>query len=185
MKVTTGIMSSNSDEWATPQDLFDILDSEFHFNLDPCADDTNHKCARYYTKETNGLSQKWGGGDRVFMNPPYGSQIKDWVRKARESAERNGTLVVALLPARTDTKWWQDVMRATEIRFIKGRVKFGESRNTAPFPSVIVVWGMPKNPVIKTMEIDRRLKDDPVEIRAQGIVKKGGGSVGGMWIDNY
>ena len=61
MKVTTGIMSSNSDEWATPQDLFDILDSEFHFNLDPCADDTNHKCARYYTKETNGLSQKWGG----------------------------------------------------------------------------------------------------------------------------
>ena len=121
----------------------------------------------------------------MFMNPPDGSQIKDWVRKARESAERNGTLVVALLPARTDTKWWQDVMRATEIRFIKGRVKFGESRNTAPFPSVIVVWGMPKNPVIKTMEIDRRLKDDPVEIRAQGIVKKGGGSVGGMWIDNY
>lgn len=60
--ITTGMMSSNSEEWATPQELFDILDSEFHFNLDPCANETNHKCARYFTKETDGLSQTWGGG---------------------------------------------------------------------------------------------------------------------------
>lgn len=121
----------------------------------------------------------------MFMNPPYGSAIKDWVRKARESVERNGALVVALLPARTDTKWWQDVMGATEIRFIKGRVKFGESRNTAPFPSVIAIWGTPRNPVIKTMEIDWRLKDKKVEDSAQGIVEKSGGYVGRVLIDDY
>lgn len=151
--MTSGMMSSNSEEWATPQELFDILDSEFHFNLDPCANETNHKCARYFTKETDGLSQTWGGGDRVFMNPPYGKQIPNWVRKARESAEKNGALVVGLLPARTDTKWWRDVMEATEIRFIKGRVKFGDSKQCAPFPSVIAVWGTPKNPIVRTMEI--------------------------------
>ena len=94
-----------------------------------------------------------GGEDRVFMNPPYGSKIPDWVRKARESAEQNGALVVGLLPARTDTKWWSDVMKASEIRFIKGRLKFGDSKQSAPFPSVIVIWGTPKFPVIKTMVV--------------------------------
>lgn len=89
----------------------------------------------------------------MFMNPPYGKQIPNWVRKARESAEKNGALVVGLLPARTDTKWWMDVMEATEIRFIKGRVKFGDSKQCAPFPSVIAVWGTPKNPIVRTMEI--------------------------------
>ena len=153
MIVTPGIMSSLSDEWATPQDLFDKLNSEFNFNLDPCADDKNHKCPRYYTIHDDGLTKEWGGDDRVFMNPPYGVNISKWVRKARISSEMNGCLVVGLLPARTDTKWWLDCMRATEIRFITGRVKFGDSKTTAPFPSVIVIWGTPKQPIIKNIDL--------------------------------
>ena len=152
-RITTGLMSSDSENWSTPQSLFDMLNEEFHFNLDPCADHQNHKCERYYTKEDDGLSIVWGGEDRVFMNPPYGSKIPDWVRKARESAETNGTLVVGLLPARTDTKWWMDCMKSCEIRFIKGRLKFGDGKNSAPFPSVVVIWGIPRNPVIKTMVV--------------------------------
>lgn len=146
-------MSSLTDEWTTPIKLFEELDKEFNFNLDPCADHNNHKCARYYTKEDNGLSKIWGGADRVFMNPPYGRNIGQWVKKARESAEQNGALVVALLPARTDTKWFLDVMKASEIRFIRGRVKFGDGKTGAPFPSIIVIWGLPKMPVIKSMII--------------------------------
>lgn len=150
-KITSGLMSSNTDNWATPTDLFRTLDKEFNFNLDPCADDLNHKCDRYYTKEMDGLSIEWGENDRIFMNPPYGSAIKNWVKKARCSSEKNGALIVALLPARTDTKWWGDCMKASEIRFIEGRLKFGNSKTCAPFPSVIVIWGLPKNPIIKTM----------------------------------
>ena len=152
-KITRGLMSSDSEDWGTPQKVFDILNEEFHFNLDPCASDTNHKCDRYYTIETDGLSKEWGGDDRVFMNPPYGKKIGDWVKKARQSSEQNGTLVVALLPARTDTRWWSDVMKACEVRFIKGRLKFNDTNKCAPFPSVIVIWGIPRDPVMKTMVI--------------------------------
>lgn len=155
MIITSGIMSSNSDNWATPTALFNKLNEEFNFNLDPCADDKNHKCARYYTKEQNGLSKIWTGTDRVFLNPPYGKMIKHWVKKARQSYEENGALVVALLPARTDTKWWLDCMASAEIRFIKGRVKFGDGKNGAPFPSVIVIWRERERlnaPIVKMME---------------------------------
>lgn len=117
----------------------------------------------------------------MFMNPPYGRQIPNWVRKARESAEKHGALVVALLPARTDTKWWKDVMEATEIRFIKGRVKFGESKNTAPFPSVIVVWGTPKNPIVKTMEITGRKHRLSSTKSGGSIVDFSGDYIGGMF----
>lgn len=151
--ITNGLMSSNTDNWPTPINLFRQLDAEFNFNLDPCASDDNHKCARYFTIKDNGLSKKWGGDDRVFMNPPYGRNIGQWVKKARESAEQDGALVVALLPARSDTKWWLDVMQSSEIRFIQGRLKFGDGKNGAPFPSVIVIWGLPKYPVIKTMVV--------------------------------
>jgi len=151
MKVTGGLMSSLTDEWPTPIKLFEQLDKEFNFNLDPCANHDNHKCARYYTKEDNGLSKIWGGSDRIFMNPPYGREIGKWVKKARESAEQNGALVVALLPARTDTKWFLDVMKASEIRFIRGRLKFGDGKTGAPFPSLIAIWGLPKMPIIKSM----------------------------------
>ena len=140
MIITSGIMSSKSDNWATPADLFNKLNAEFDFNLDPCASADNHKCARYYDITQDGLTKEWTKNDRVFMNPPYGKMIKHWVKKARQSYEENGALVVALLPARTDTKWWLDCMASAEIRFIKGRVKFGDGKNGAPFPSVIVIW---------------------------------------------
>lgn len=129
------MFSSKTDLWETPQDLFDKLDAEFHFDLDVCALPDNAKCKRYYTPETDGLSQKWGGC--CWCNPPYGRQIGKWVKKASEA---EGT-VVMLLPARTDTKWFHDyILGKAEIRFLKGRLKFGGSNNSAPFPSMVVVF---------------------------------------------
>ena len=130
-----GLFTSNTDQWATPQWFFDELDREFHFDLDPCADETNHKCDRYFSREENGLTQEWTG--RVFCNPPYGREIGKWVKKAAEAK----TLVVMLLPARTDTKWFHDyIYEKAEIRFLKGRLKFGGSSNSAPFPSMVVIF---------------------------------------------
>jgi phage N-6-adenine-methyltransferase len=129
--------SSKTDDWATPQDFFDELDKEFRFTLDPCADDLNHKCKKYFTREDDGLSQDWSG-HRLFMNPPYGREIGKWVKKASEVA---GGVVVCLLPARTDTRWFHDyIYGKSEVRFIKGRLKFGGSKNSAPFPSMIVIF---------------------------------------------
>lgn len=137
---TKGVFSSQTDEWETPQSLFDELNTEFHFDLDPCATDENHKCAEYYTKADDGLAKNWGGRS-VYCNPPYGRQIGKWVRKAYEEAQNPGTTVVLLVPARTDTKWFHDyIYGKTEIRFIRGRVRFGDSKHGAPFPSMIVVW---------------------------------------------
>ena len=137
------LFSSRSDDWATPAEVFHKLDAEFHFNLDPCADDRNHKCERYFTKEIDGLSQNWGGY-RVFCNPPYGREITKWVKKAYEEAHKKDTLVVMLVPARTDTKWFHDyVYNRAEIRFIKGRLTFGGSTEHAPFPSVVVIYRGP------------------------------------------
>lgn len=131
--------SSKTDNWATPQSFFDRLNAEFNFTLDPCADKDNAKCTKYYTVDDNGLAQDWAG-ERVFMNPPYGRAISDWVRKAYEESLK-GALVVALIPARTDTRYWHKyVMRAKEIRLVKGRLKFGDGRNSAPFPSAVVIW---------------------------------------------
>ena len=144
--MTSGMMSSLTDEWPTPRYVFDKLNEEFHFDLDVCADDFNHKCERYYTKEIDGLSQEWKG--ICWMNPPYGRTIGQWVKKAYESS-RGGVVVVCLLPARTDTKWWKEyVMKASELRFISGRVKFGDSKQGAPFPSVIAIFGTPTTPRI-------------------------------------
>ena len=148
--ITSGLMSSNTDKWATPQDLFDRLNEEFHFTLDVCADDTNHKVDRYFDESVDGLSKDWTK-DISWMNPPYGRMIPMWVRKAVETA-RGGGVVVGLLPARTDTRWWADVMQATELRFIKGRVRFGGSDSGAPFPSVVAIWGTPRVPIISVME---------------------------------
>lgn len=134
--------SSKSNEWATPQDFFDRLDSEFQFDLDPCSDGFNAKCERYFTKEDDGLAQDWHTHTRtaVFMNPPYGREIQDWVRKAYEESQKGAT-VVALIPSRTDTKYWHDyVMKAKEIRLVKGRLKFGDGKNSAPFPSAVVIF---------------------------------------------
>ena len=132
------LFSSKSDEWSTPQTLFDTLNEEFHFTLDPCATDENAKCKMYYTISENGLEKSWNG-HCVFCNPPY-SQIQKWVKKSAEEA-RKGATVVMLIPSRTDTRWFHDyIYNKAEIRFIKGRVRFGESKTGAPFPSMIVVF---------------------------------------------
>ena len=134
-----GLMfSSTTPEWETPQALFDALDCEFSFDLDVCATEANAKCLRYFTPEMNGLIQPWWG--QCWMNPPYGRQVGAWVEKARHSGEE-GARVVCLLPARTDTAWFHDhVMRAQEVRLLRGRLHFGGSETGAPFPSMIVVF---------------------------------------------
>lgn len=135
---TDVMFSSKTDMWATPQSFFDELDSEFHFNLDVCATPANTKCAAYYTKEIDGLKQPWYGV--CWCNPPYGRTIGEWVKKAVESAN-NGAIVVMLLPARTDTRWFHDyIYNKYEVRFIKGRLKFGDSKTAAPFPSMLVIF---------------------------------------------
>jgi len=129
--------SSKTSEWETPQDLFDSLNKVYNFDLDVCATSENAKCDKYFTKEQNGLNQEWRGG--CWMNPPYGREIGKWVKKAYESS-KTGATVVCLLPARTDTAWWWDYCMKGEISFIRGRLKFGGSKNSAPFPSAIVVF---------------------------------------------
>lgn len=132
--------SSKTDLWETPQDLFEQIDREFHFDVDVCAMPENAKCARYFTPDVDGLSQTWEG--ICWCNPPYGRQIRDWVKKAWFSAARGAT-VVMLLPARTDTSWFHDYIYGsmqTEIRFLRGRLKFSGEKHGAPFPSMIVVF---------------------------------------------
>lgn len=138
-----GRYNGNGREWETPPEVFEALDREFNFSLDPCATPQNAKCARYFTEEQNGLEQDWSG-EIVFMNPPYGREIYPWTRKARESAEQ-GALVVGLLPASTDLAWWhEDVVAAkAEVRYIRGRVRFltgGPYRASGFFASVVVIW---------------------------------------------
>ncbi len=134
------MFSSKTDLWSTPQGLFDELNKEFGFTLDVCATKDNAKCAEYYTKEQDGLSLPWEGV--VWCNPPYGRGIGEWVRRAWLSSACGAT-VVMLLPARTDTRWFHDYIYSkgrVEVRFLKGRLKFGNSKNPAPFPSMIVVF---------------------------------------------
>lgn len=133
------LYTSRTDEWETPQDLFDKLDAEFHFTLDPCATAENAKCSKYYTKEQDGLAQDWTG-ETVWCNPPYGKEIPKWLAKCAEHA-RGGGVAVALVFSRTDTKWFHDyVYGKAEIRFVKGRVKFGGAKYNAPFPSMVVIY---------------------------------------------
>lgn len=131
------MFSSKTDLWSTPQDFFEEWDSKFNFTLDVCSDGVNNKCDKFFTEESNGLSQKWEGV--CWMNPPYGRTIGQWVKKAYESS-LEGATVVCLVPSRTDTKWWHDYAMKGEITFIKGRLKFGGNKNPAPFPSAVVVF---------------------------------------------
>ena len=134
------MFSSKTDQWSTPQYFYDKLNEEFGFTLDPCADENNHKCEKYFTKEQNGLLQEWGG-ETVFCNPPYGREINKWVEKSFMESKKEDTIVVMLIPARTDTKYFHEyIYNKSEIRFIKGRLKFGNSKNSAPFPSMIVIF---------------------------------------------
>ena len=132
-------MSSKNMTWSTPQNFFDKLNLEFNFTLDPCATPETAKCDKYYTEEDDGLSKDWSG-ERVFCNPPYGREIKHWVKKC---SEENTEITVMLIPARTDTKYFHEYIyqkKNVEIRFIKGRLKFGEATNSAPFPSMVVIF---------------------------------------------
>lgn len=156
--------SSESTEWSTPQPFYDELNKEFNFTLDVCATEKNAKCAAYYTKKDDALTKTWSG--TCFMNPPYGDPeypckpkckkkicekrghhndvyrpgIGDFVKKAHDSAKYDGATVVCLLPARTDTAWFQDYCLGAEVRFLRGRLKFGSAENSAPFPSVVVIF---------------------------------------------
>ena len=130
--------SSETDNWATPQNLFDELNQRYGFELDVCASSENTKCSRFFSLEDDGLAQTWQGV--CWMNPPYGRAIKDWMAKAYDSS-KNGAKVVCLVPARTDTAWWHDYAMKGEITFLRGRLKFGNSKNSAPFPSALVVFG--------------------------------------------
>ena len=129
--------SSKTDMWATPQAFFDKYDEKFNFELDVCATDENAKCDNYFTEKIDGLTQEWTGV--CFMNPPYGREIIHWMRKAYESS-LSGATVVCLVPARTDTKWWHEYAMKGEIEFIRGRLKFGDAKNSAPFPSAVVTF---------------------------------------------
>lgn len=137
--INDAMFSSNTNEWATPQAFFDELDKEFNFSLDPCATPQNAKCARYFTKEIDGLAQSWRD-ETVFCNPPYGRDISKWVEKAYRETLSGAKLVVMLIPARTDTSYFHDyIYQKHEVRFIRGRLHFNESKNAAPFPSMVVV----------------------------------------------
>ena len=136
---TDAMFSSRSNEWATPQSLFDELDEKFHFDLDPASTHENAKCEMHFTEADDGLSQNWGGHS-VFCNPPYGRQIGLWVKKAYEESKKPGTSVVLLIPARTDTAWFHDYCVKGQIIFLRGRVKFGGAKENAPFPSMLVLF---------------------------------------------
>jgi len=129
------MFSSKTELWATPQKFFDAISVLYGpFDIDVCADASNAKCHVYFDKVADGLAQTWTG--KCWMNPPYGRDIGKWMKKASES---NAT-VVCLVPARTDTNWWHEYAMKGEITFIKGRLKFGDAKNSAPFPSAVVVF---------------------------------------------
>lgn len=134
------MFSSNIQTWETPKSFFKKLNEEFKFNLDPCCEIVTAKCHKYYTEKENGLIQDWGG-HTVFVNPPYGRHQIEWIKKAYEESKKENTIVVCLIPARPDTKIWHDIIFPyADIRFIKGRLKFGDSKNSAPFPSALIIF---------------------------------------------
>ena len=137
MTINQGLMTSNTDLWSTPRDFFDDYNAIYQFDVDVCATAENALCAKFYSPEDNGLSKEWHGV--CWMNPPYGREIGKWMKKAYESS-LHGATVVCLVPARTDTAWWHDYAMKGNIEFIRGRLKFGSSKNSAPFPSAVVVF---------------------------------------------
>lgn len=139
--MNTDLMFSSKDmSWTTPRDKFKEWDDEFHFTLDPASTHENALCEKHYTIKENGLLQDWGG-ETVYCNPPYGREVKHWVKKCYEESLKPNTTVVLLIFARTDTKYFHDyIYGKAELRFIKGRLKFGNCKNSAPFPSMIAIF---------------------------------------------
>lgn len=137
------LFSHKSDEWTTPKDFFDRLDAEFHFDVDAASSDENALCRTHFTAENDGLKQDWGG-HHVWVNPPY-SQIIHWTQKAFNESRKPNTVVVMLVPARTSTRWFQNYCYyRAEVRFVRGRLKFGGSPNCAPFDSMLIIWRGPE-----------------------------------------
>lgn len=149
------LFSSATDEWETPQLVFDALDLEFGFTLDPCCTHRNAKCSLHFTKEENGLIQDWAD-HVVFVNPPYGRTISDWIKKAYESAQK-GAVCVCLIPARSCTRWWHRYCMKGEIRFLRGRIKFVGGKHSAPFPSAVVIF---RPPQFKIESVDLKKPSD-------------------------
>jgi phage N-6-adenine-methyltransferase len=157
LTVSPVLFSSKTDQWSTPQDFYDTLHAEFDFGLDAAADRSNTKCSLFIPKEWDALTADWVTivrafcpGQAVWLNPPYGRDIGKWVAKAAAEAARGAT-VVMLIPARTDTRYWHEyiepirLVRPADVRFVRGRLKFGGVKNSAPFPSVVVVFRPPEN----------------------------------------
>lgn len=133
------LLSSKKEDWETPKNLFDYFNKIYNFTLDPCSTKENAKCKKFYTKNDNGLSKEWSGS--VFVNPPYCRKTKLWVEKAFNEKE-NCDYIVMLLPCRPDVSYFHDfILNKSRIIFLRGRLKFGNSKNTAPFPSMIVIYG--------------------------------------------
>lgn len=135
--------SSKKQDWETPQHLFDRLNNVHNFTLDAAATPNNAKVSNYYTEEDNALDKDWQG--RVFVNPPYGREIKQWVKKAHdESLKKHNECVVMIIPARTDTSYWHDyIFHKANIDFLRGRLKFevdGKPKAPAPFPSAVITF---------------------------------------------
>lgn len=156
-KVESVHLLNKSDEWETPKYIFDILNEEFNFDLDPAATHENHVCEKYFTKEFDGLGRSWRN-HTVFLNPPYSRQIGRWIEKAYNESRDPYTTVVCLIPSSTDTKWWHKYcMKANEIRFIKGRIKFKNKFypviNSARFSSSVVIFKNEGELFCKAMEI--------------------------------
>jgi phage N-6-adenine-methyltransferase len=143
MSIHQCLFSSRSEEWPTPQSFYDVLNKEFNFSLDACATAENAKCRRYFTKEDDGLTQHWGT-HRVFCNPPYGKTMLQWAHKCFD-ASQSGATVALLAHARTDTRWFHQWVygKAAEIRFVRGRLRFGDGTQSAPFPSLVAVFRPP------------------------------------------
>lgn len=144
---TSGMRSSNDSTWTTPPDFFEELNKEFNFTLDAAALESSAVVPNYLgpdhelASQRDALTCNWreaSGGGWIFLNPPYGRSIKDFMSKA-DAEVKAGAKVIALVPARTDTNWWHNSVIHYEIRFIKGRLKFGGSKNSAPFPSALVI----------------------------------------------
>lgn len=145
------VFSSDRQDWETPQAFFDAVNAEFGFTLDACATPANAKCERFFTPDDDALKQEWSGV--VWMNPPYGYEIRNWIKKAHQESIKGAT-VVALIPSRTDTAYWHEhVMSASEIRLVKGRLTFNGGSFSAPFPSALVVFRPGHHvPVFSAME---------------------------------
>lgn len=143
--VNKALFTSNKEDWETPQDFYDQLNAKYHFEWDLAASDDNAKCSCYFTRDDNSLEQDWEGlSGNLFLNPPYGRELKLWVKKAATTGLKDKQKLVMLIPSRTDTSYWHDyIFNHAEIEFLRGRLKFevdGISGDSAPFPSAVVIY---------------------------------------------